>query len=148
VKHEDDTDRPLDEHVDAAKTKLGEVKERATSSATDAQEKGKAHALDVASAQQPGEVAEEKKQGMMDRMRHFRVCPLSTLQCCGDIQSILSRMDEVTAFHKNIRTRCRKSLIAPSTSSLRNTSLKNAEINSSSASRKSAYFAHLLYMTI
>lgn len=72
VKHEDGTERPLGEHVDTAKTKYGELKEGATYGASSAEEKGKGHARDVASADQPGEVAEEKKQGVMDKMRQFR----------------------------------------------------------------------------
>lgn len=73
VKHEDDTERPLREHVDAAKATYGDVKEEATSSAAAAQEEGKAHARDVASSDQPGDVAEEKKTGVMDKLRQFRV---------------------------------------------------------------------------
>jgi hypothetical protein len=72
VIHEDGTQRALGEHVDTAKTKYDQVKEGATSSAITAQEKGKAHARDVAFADQPGEVAEEKKQGVMDKMRQIR----------------------------------------------------------------------------
>jgi hypothetical protein len=68
VKHEDGTERPLAEHIDDAKTKYDEAKEGATSNAITAQEKGKA----VASAEHPGEVAEEKKQGVIDKMRQFR----------------------------------------------------------------------------
>jgi hypothetical protein len=70
VKHENGTERPLDEHVDTAKEKYTEVTERATSSAITAQEKGKT----VASADQPSEITEEKKRGVIDKMRQFRVC--------------------------------------------------------------------------
>jgi hypothetical protein len=72
VKHGNGTERPVGEHVDTLKTKYGEVKEGAISATTAAQESGKAHALDVAAADQPGEVAEEKKQGVFDKMRQFR----------------------------------------------------------------------------
>ena len=69
VKHEDGTERPLDEHIDTAKEKYSEFNERATSSANTAQEKGRA----IASADKPAEVAEEKKHGVIDKMRQFRV---------------------------------------------------------------------------
>lgn len=70
VKHEDGTERPVGDHVDDAKAKYTEVNEAANSTAISAQEKGKA----VASADQPSEVVEEKKHGVMDKMRQFRVC--------------------------------------------------------------------------
>jgi len=69
LKHEDGTEHPLDEHVDTAKAKYAEVNEAATSTAISAKERGKA----VSSADQPAEVVDEKKQGVMDKMRQLRV---------------------------------------------------------------------------
>jgi len=55
----------------------GQAKAEASSHAKAAQEQSKAHAQDVATADSPDQVIDEKKQGVMEKMRQLRVSQVS-----------------------------------------------------------------------
>lgn len=73
VKHADGNEHPVSEYRDTVQEKHSEVKAEGTSRASDAQGQGKAHAKDVIDADQPNQAADEKKSGMLDKMKQLRV---------------------------------------------------------------------------
>jgi len=79
IKKADGNERPVGEYRDKVQEKYTEVKGEVTSRAGEAQGEGKAHAKDVMDADQPSRAADEKKQGMLDKMKQLRVSLLSPL---------------------------------------------------------------------
>ncbi len=76
VKDHTGTERPVGEYRDNAQDMYGQAKAEASSRAKAAQEQSKAHAQDVATADSPDQVVDEKKQGVMEKMRQLRVSQL------------------------------------------------------------------------
>lgn len=73
--HTADAERPVGEYRDKAQDTFGQAKAEASSRAKAVQAEGKAHAQDVTTAESPEQVADEKKQGVMEKMRQLRVGP-------------------------------------------------------------------------
>ncbi|KAF9534642.1 hypothetical protein CPB83DRAFT_755601 [Crepidotus variabilis] len=72
LKHGSGHEQPLGEVRDQAQVKANELKAEANTQKDIAADKGRSHAADVADSEQPDAVADEKKRGMMDKMRGLR----------------------------------------------------------------------------
>lgn len=73
VKSADGNEHPVGEYREGVQEKYSEVKAEGSSPTTGAQAQGKAHAKDVIDADQPNQAADQKKQGVLDKMKQLRV---------------------------------------------------------------------------